>query len=178
MPGTGFTGARHQRADVGANVDRAGEIVAEVAQQPPAARRPAGAVVEREHERVVADPDAPEGLGQLAGLGQRVAATSRVADLAGQVVLGIEVDGAGDVPGQVVVPRTAVDEERRSSQGAPWRDAQLEHLVMRERGRELGGAGGRVVGPDDHGRPRPGQGRARAPAGRSARTASSTSDGR
>ena len=51
VTGSGSTGVGRERADVGAHVERAGVVVADVAEQPPAARRPARAVVEREHER-------------------------------------------------------------------------------------------------------------------------------
>ena len=59
-PRAGSTGVGRERADVRAHVERAGGVVADVAQQPPAARRPARAVVEREHERARADPRGAE----------------------------------------------------------------------------------------------------------------------
>ena len=86
-------------------------FVAEVAQQPPAARRPAGAGVERQHEGLRVDPGAPERFGQLSRLGQRMTAASGVADLAGQVASRVEMDGAGDVPREVIVAWAAIDEE-------------------------------------------------------------------
>ena len=83
-----------ERAVPGVERDHRRRVVAEVAQEPPEPRRPAGAVVVADDERVRPDP----GRG---GPGcERVGARERVApaaDVAGEVALRIRVRGAGDV---------------------------------------------------------------------------------
>ena len=143
---------RGERPLVRAEVERAAGIVAEVPQQPPAARRPARSLVVGKDERRAVDPRRPEGGGERVRVGERVSASDcRVVGRRGEVALGVEMHRAGYVPRFVGGERAAVDEHGHS---AP-REATGEHpdVVLGKPARELRRAGVRVVRPDDHGRP-------------------------
>ena len=113
-----------------------------------------------------ADPDAGRSVGEVLGLGERMAAARDVADLARQVVLRVEVGGARQVPALVGVPRPAVDEhaspERTRSgdgEGPAPRTSGTARGARRRSGRRSS-AHTITVGPD------PESVAPRAPAGR------------
>ena len=108
-------GLHRRRPDVAAHVDRAGRVVTEVPQQPPATGGPAGAVVEREDEVARSDPGASRRPRfSCAIIGEWMAATvCRIGADRREVGLGIEVDGTGNVPRLVVPPSAGRRRARR-----------------------------------------------------------------
>ena len=96
-----------ERAVPGVEWDHCRRIVAEVAQEPPEPRCPAGVGVVADNERVRADPGPGSPRRERVGARERV---SPAADVAGEVALRIRVRGAGDMAGEICVPRAAVDE--------------------------------------------------------------------
>src|SRR4051794_8960603 len=114
-------GLLRQWPGVTAHVDRAGSVVTEVPQQPPATGGPTRAVVEGEHEIVRTDPGASEDPCQLGIVGEWMATTvRRIGADRREVALRVEVNGTGNVPLLVVLPGPHVDEHdaHRAPRGA------------------------------------------------------------
>jgi hypothetical protein len=88
-----------ERADVRALIERAAQVVTEVAEEPPAARRPARSLVEREDERLAPDSRRSEGGAECVWVGQRVASPDRrVVRRRGERRLGIGWKAPGTWP--------------------------------------------------------------------------------
>ena len=167
-----------QRALVGAEVDRAGRVVAQVAQEPPAARGPAAPLVEGEHERLRADPGSGEDGAERVRVGKRMAAAhGRIGRRGGEHRLRVEMDGAGDVPRLVGVARPAVQEAHAHSAPRGETASSSTSWSGKRAFRAAAQAGGSsahtmTVGPE------PESVAPRAPSGRSARTDSRASEAR
>ncbi len=167
-----------QRAEVAAEIERPGGVVAHVTQRPPAARGPARAVVVGEHERPGVDPGAGEDLCEPRVVRQRVAATDGgIRPDRREVCLRVEVDGAGDVARLVRGPGPDVHEHdvHRAPRGATsssttsWSGNRALRSAAQAARSETHAI---TVGPE------PDSVAPAHPGGRLARTASRTSEGR
>ena len=154
-------------------------VVADVAQEPPATRRPARAVVEREHE--VRRPDAGAVRRRAPAARRREADGGRRRPDRGRSPRG-RSPGRGGRPRERAPPRSpsaAARRRARRSQGAPGCDVQLEDLVVGEAGPEVGGTGSRRPRPRrSRSAPIPTASRRRSLPAASSRIAASVSDGR